>query len=795
MRRVHPIFPYLVAIASSAIALLLSLSLEAAITRATGAFFYIAVAVSTWYGGFRPGIVTIILAALALDYYFIAPTYQFLITSFNDFLRLVLFLTVSLIINLLIVNLQESKHKIEQLSQRFVDESSDRLRVALNAAHMGMWDWDIVTGKITWSPEHERLFDLDPGMFDGRYETFDQRLHPDDRAGLNQAVEQAITTHTPYQHQYRVIWRDGSVHWIEGRGNAFYNAAGQPVRMSGTIMAIDQRKQAEDLLQERESLLRLFAEYAPAGIAMLDREMRYVMASQRWIEEYHLSSVDSVIQRSHYEIFPDLPDRWRQIHQRCLAGAIEKCEDDLWIRADGTPQWISWEVRPWYRAAGNIGGIIIFSVDVTRQKQVEIALQQLNAELEQRVMQRTAELMTSHQRLSQSEEKFRQLAENIQDVFWIMDAVQQQVLYVSPAYETLWGRSREMLYQNSGDWLEAVHPEDRDRVWQTFQQQYPLGPFDQEYRVVQREGAIRWVRDRTFPIRDEAGHLVRLAGIAEDITERQRIEEIKNEFIGIVSHELRTPLTAIQMSLGLLKTGIYANRPEKAQRMIEIALTDTNRLVHLVNDILDLERLESGRVVLEKQVCRAEDLMQQALEGMQAIATRQGVRLCLMPTDALVWAAPDTILQTLTNLLSNAIKFSPPKGTVWLKAEVVSWEAGARHWGRDLEHREGSPTAPPAVPPAVPSDAAARAVLFSVRDQGRGIPADKLESIFGRFQQVDVSDSREKGGTGLGLPICRSIVERNGGKIWAESILGQGSTFLFTLPMPPQSVAESGFEF
>jgi signal transduction histidine kinase len=141
--------------------------------------------------------------------------------------------------------------------------------------------------------------------------------------------------------------------------------------------------------------------------------------------------------------------------------------------------------------------------------------------------------------------------------------------------------------------------------------------------------------------------------------------------------------------------------------------------------------------------------MQQAVESIQALAAQQQISLIVNPTDAEVWATGDAIVQTLTNLLSNAIKFSPAGSTIHLSAENQT----------DF-------------------------VLFQVSDRGRGIPADKLELIFGRFQQVDASDSREKGGTGLGLAICRSIVEGHGGKIWAESILGEGSTFCFTLPLP-----------
>jgi signal transduction histidine kinase len=226
---------------------------------------------------------------------------------------------------------------------------------------------------------------------------------------------------------------------------------------------------------------------------------------------------------------------------------------------------------------------------------------------------------------------------------------------------------------------------------------------------------------------------------------------MKNEFISIVSHELRTPLTAIRGSLGLLATGALNNHPERMQRMIEIASMDTERLVRLVNDILDLERLESGRVTLVKECCDAAVLIERSVEAMRSLAQNENITLSVSPISVLVWASADHIIQALTNLLSNAIKFSPPSSTIALTAEL-----------------QGD------------------CVLFQVKDQGRGIPPDKLETIFERFQQVDSSDSRDKGGTGLGLAICRSIIAQHGGQIWVESVLGEGSTFYFTLPASSQ---------
>ena len=254
-----------------------------------------------------------------------------------------------------------------------------------------------------------------------------------------------------------------------------------------------------------------------------------------------------------------------------------------------------------------------------------------------------------------------------------------------------------------------------------------------------------------------------------DITERKAIERMKDEFVSVVSHELRTPLTSIRGALGLIAGGLLTTQPQKAQRMVEIAAANTDRLARLINDILDIERIESGKVQMEKEVCDAYELVMQTADDMRAMAHKAEVTLVVatlgtqtsVPLQVL--ADRDRIIQVLTNLISNAIKFSPANTTIELS----------------LDSSTGYPTPQPLIP--TPSEQSPT-ILFKVKDQGRGIPADKLESIFGRFQQVNSSDSRDKGGTGLGLAICRTIVQQHDGRIWAESQPDEGSTFYFTLP-------------
>jgi PAS domain S-box-containing protein len=240
---------------------------------------------------------------------------------------------------------------------------------------------------------------------------------------------------------------------------------------------------------------------------------------------------------------------------------------------------------------------------------------------------------------------------------------------------------------------------------------------------------------------------VDIRGMFRDVTEERAVERLKDEFISVVSHELRTPLTSIRGALGLIGSGKLGTLEPKGQRMVEIAVADSERLVRLINDILDIERMESGRVDLDKSSGSIAEILARAADSVRPLAEKAKVTLSVEAAPGKLWCDVDRVLQTLTNLIGNAIKFSPPGSTVWLTAE------------RD-EH----------------------AVYFRVRDQGRGIPPDKLESIFERFQQVDASDARAKGGAGLGLAIARSIVIQHGGNIWAESDGKTGSTFVFTLP-------------
>ena len=269
-----------------------------------------------------------------------------------------------------------------------------------------------------------------------------------------------------------------------------------------------------------------------------------------------------------------------------------------------------------------------------------------------------------------------------------------------------------------------------------------------ESELTTPDGQSRYLLATYIPEVDEHDNIKGFFGLTHDISDRKATERLKDEFVSVVGHELRTPLTSIHGSLKLLASKKLGTLTPQGQEFLEIALKNTQRLTRLVNDVLDLERIESGRITMSMRRCHLADLIMQAVQAMQAMADEQHVRLTVEALEVTTARVdPDHIAQVLTNLISNAIKFSSANTTIWL----------------DAVKREED-------------------ILIYVKDQGRGIPPDKLETIFERFQQVDASDSRQLGGTGLGLAICKNIVQRHGGRIWAESTFGEGSTFFFTLP-------------
>jgi PAS domain S-box-containing protein len=356
------------------------------------------------------------------------------------------------------------------------------------------------------------------------------------------------------------------------------------------------------------------------------------------------------------------------------------------------------------------------------------------------------ERMRAREALREREERYRGLVETASDLIYTVDR-RGYFTYVNPvlvrttgyaADELLAMRPMQLVRRDRRAGVRAFYATQvRERTPATYFQ----------FPIITREGREIWIGQNHTLLMDGE----RVAGaqaLARDITRQREVERLKDEFLSVVSHELRTPLTAIRGSLGLLASGKLGALEERGQRMLAIAAQNTDRLVRLINDLLDIEKIESGTATMERRALDAGSLVRDAAEVMGAMASEAGVRLVVEAEPAPVFADPDRLVQVVTNLVSNAIKYSPPGSAITLTVRPRGGEAVVR-----------------------------------VSDTGRGIPAGRLEAIFERFEQVDSSDARDKGGTGLGLPIARTIVEQHGGRMWAESEWGRGSTFTFTLPL------------
>ncbi len=504
---------------------------------------------------------------------------------------------------------------------------------------------------------------------------------------------------------------------------------------------IDKRV-TDHLLIEREKRLRLFFDHAPVALAMFDRGMRYIHVSQRWLIDYGLEDRD-VRGMSHYDVFPEIPEAWKDVHLRGLSGEVLRAEEDLFVRADGSKQWQRWEVRPWYHASGGIGGIVIFTEDITDRKQAE-----------HKLLERQAD----HNR-----------AESVAKIgSWRLDIHRNKLIW-SDENHKIFGipKGTPLTYEK---FLATVHPDDREHVHRHWTAALKEGaPYDIDHRIIV-DGQIKWVREKAELEFDNSGNLLGGFGTSQDITKKKNLEEelrrakdaaeeanrAKSEFLANMSHEIRTPMTVIMTSLELLSQGCF--QPEHRD-LIEMAENSSRRLLTLIDEILDFSRIEARKVVLAVEPFNLPDLIEntQALFALQI--EKKGLQLTSTISPQIsenYVGSPDRIGQVLVNLIGNAIKFTE-KGEIALE-----------------------------VGPALESGQ----ILFSVRDTGIGIPENKRDLLFQAFSQVDSSLTRNFGGTGLGLAICKRLVELMGGSMHVESAEGEGSTFSFMLPLAADDIAE-----
>ncbi|HEY9658313.1 MAG TPA: PAS domain S-box protein, partial [Allocoleopsis sp.] len=568
-------------------------------------------------------------------------------------------------------------------------------------------------------------------------------IYEPDRERVAQCIR-SITPNNPILTiENRVIDAQGKVRWTEWVNRMLFDAQGNLIEFQSVGRDITELKQAEQALRQSEERRRLALDLTHLGFWDWHLPTRELTWNDN---HFTLLGLSPELSTAHYEnwrnrIHPEDVQRVEQLFQQSIETHTDYEAEYRVVHPDQSVHWLLSRGRAVYDDQDQPLRALGVMLDISERKHIEASLQESNR-------------------------RWRSLLDNVQLVVIELN-IDGRVEYVNPFYLALSGyESTEVIGQY---WFDSfLTPGQKSHVESVFQEVLEHN-FHVHYQnpILTKSGEERMISWSNTVLRDPAGQAIGTISIGEDITERYKVERMKAEFISVVSHELRTPLTSMQAALSLLSEKIIDPNSAEGEATIQIATEGTDRLVRLVNDILVLERLESGKVRLAKYLCHVDDLVDTAIAQMQEIAKQSKITLEASACSLQVYADGDRLLQVLTNLLSNAIKFSPTGSTVWLTVQTIA--------GNHLTENHPTENHPEQNPE--------HWLLFAIQDQGRGIPAEHLERIFDRFQQIDASDSREKGGTGLGLAICRSIVQQHGGDIWATSTLGKGSIFYFTIPM------------
>ena len=569
----------------------------------------------------------------------------------------------------------------------------------------------------------------------GRY-TWDRLIPRHEIPEAIETFERLRNGAFPAAFENQWLNRDGSLRRIAWSATALRDAQGQVAFIIATGIDVTTQRAAEATLRESEARYRQLVEGSLGMVFTHDMKGKLLSLNAHGASTVG-RTVDEMVGSPLAKFVPVERRGAIDDYMKTIADTGEAQGMLHLAHADGEVRVIAYRNKL-ITAPGRTPYVLGFGVDITEQVRAEGRLRTLT-------------------RQSDS------ILESVGDGIFCIDLEGQVTVVNAAAAQMLGYKQEEMLGRVMHN---LIHHTKADGT-QYPSEESPIRRSLSNFGTARVTDEVFWRKDGTsFPVDYIARPLIdthsgesgeaRAVGVVvafTDTTERRALDRMKDEFISTVSHELRTPLTSLRGALGLVAGGALEERPEKARQMLDIAINNTDRLVRLVNDILDLERIQSGKSELHSTMVSAEDLLRKAVSAQQARTPRPSARMFFAANGVTVWADPDRVLQALNNLLSNAIKFSPAGGEIHLTA-------------RNLDDHEA---------------------LFEVRDQGRGIPEDKLEYIFDRFQQGDASDSRALGGTGLGLAICRSIINQHGGRIWATSTPGKATTFHFTLPTKPRT--------
>ncbi|MCA1994047.1 MAG: PAS domain S-box protein, partial [Coleofasciculus sp. S288] len=419
--------------------------------------------------------------------------------------------------------------------------SEERLRMALDAASMGIWNWNVLTNQITASSHCEQLFGLNPGTFGGTYEAFKACIYPEDLKPIIQAVNKSRLEQQDYHHEFRVVWPDNSIHWLEGKGRFFYDETRQAVRMLGTVMDISDRKRAEAELRESEAKFRQFAENIHEVFWMSNADVSEILYVSPAYEQIWGRSCENLYAnpKSFLDaIYPDDKPEAIENVERHATGIFDT--EYRIIRPDGSMRWIHDRGFPIRNEFGEIYRRAGIAQDITQRKHAEAILRQVNEDLERRVAERTAKLEQANEQLQRellererveralrkSEERWQLAIRGSNDGIWDLNLKRDRCFY-SARWGEMLGYEEHEISNSSHEWAMLVHPDDLERVIQARQAHLERKTpyYIAEYRMRCKDGSYKWILSRAQAVWDKAGNPVRMVGSHSDISDHKQAEE------------------------------------------------------------------------------------------------------------------------------------------------------------------------------------------------------------------------------------------------------------------------------
>lgn len=519
---------------------------------------------------------------------------------------------------------------------------------------------------------------------------------------------------------------------------------------SDLIKAKEKAEESEKALKHSHDLMKYIIEHNRSAVAVHDKDFKYIYVSQRYLQEYKVKELD-IIGKHHYDVFPDLPQKWRDVHKKALLGEVSSANDDPYYKDDGTVEWTRWECRPWYETDDTIGGFIVYTEVITERKNMELALSGAKEKAEESEKKYKKALLQANQ--------FVEILDNLPSYIYMKNK-KYQYTYANKICLNLFNKTKENIY---GSVDEEFFPAETIKQLREIDKKI-LGTglsTNEEIPVRSDDGSYVYYLEMKFPLYNEHGKINGICGISTDITEIKKIEvyliaakekaeesdRLKSAFVANMSHEIRTPMNGILGFADLLEDADTSQK--EREKYTAIIKSSGERLLELMNNLIDFSKVEAGQMMISKTNVDIAVIFER-LDGIfhsEIIQKKIELTFHNQSLQRLVFTDSNFLESVLINLIKNAIKFT--------KEGFVKVNCKKDNGG----------------------------LIFCVQDTGIGIHKDNIDSIFERFSQEDISLTKNYEGAGLGLSISKSYIELLGGKIWADSEVGKGSTFYFTIPL------------